>query len=261
MDATREFIDAVTRGEHHVTVEWLALLIAAHARPSLDPGATLGELDRISSSVVPGDLDSLCSVLFGVHGFVGNSVEYYDPDNSMLDQVVLRRTGIPISLSVLMIAVGRRAGVPLVGVGMPGHFLVRSVEDPALYLDPFAGGARLDEDGCRELFRRGHGADAQLLPEHLEPVGAFAIVERMLNNLWAIHRSRADVRSQLWVARLRAELPGATIVQRADVAVALADAGRFDEAAEHFDRLADGADVRSAASLRSARDRMRSLLN
>lgn len=261
MDPTESFIESVHRPEGECSVEELALLIAAHRRPDLDIPSTLGRLDDLAARVVLGDLESLRSALFVESGFRGNTEDYYDADNSMLDVVISRRTGIPISLSILTIAVGRRAGIDLVGIGMPGHFLVRSGSDSSLFLDPFGGGAVLDRQRCVDLFHLSQGAAARLGPEHLEPVGTFAIIERVLNNLLAIHRTRADARSQLWVARLRAELPGSTLLQRADVAVALADGGRFDAAADLLDRLAGEADPDTARSLRTARDRMRSLMN
>ncbi|NCY17014.1 MAG: hypothetical protein EBX39_09635, partial [Actinobacteria bacterium] len=180
MDPTESFIESVHRPEGECSVEELALLIAAHRRPGLDIPSTLGRLDDLAARVVLGDLESLRSVLFVESGFRGNTEDYYDADNSMLDVVISRRTGIPISLSILTIAVGRRAGIDLVGIGMPGHFLVRSGSDSSLFLDPFGGGAVLDRQRCVDLFHLSQGAAARLGPEHLEPVGTFAIIEREL---------------------------------------------------------------------------------
>ena len=261
MDAEGEFIEAVRRPEDDVSLERLSLLVAANARPQLEIDMYLREIDRIAARVNPGDLESLRQVLFSEEGFRGNTTDYYDADNSMLDMVLTRRVGIPITLSVLTIAVARRAGIGLVGIGMPGHFLVRSASDLDVFLDPFGGGLVLRETECEHLFHQSQGSDARFGSGYLAPVGTFAIVERMLNNLLSIHRSRADTRSQLWVARLRAELPQATVLQRADVAIALASGGHFDTSAELFEHLAQGADPSTANTLRAARDRMRSLMN
>jgi pentatricopeptide repeat protein len=149
----------------------------------------------------------------------------------------------------------------LLGVGFPGHFLVRSSTDADLFLDPFSGGAVLDAAGCLSLYRRTHGTDKGFNADYLRPVGTYTIIERMLNNLLAIFRMRSEPGSQLWVAQLRASLPQATVLHRADLASALARAGRFDDAADLFDRLAQQSHPDAAISLRAARDRMRSMMN
>lgn len=254
-------MEAVTADEQSADLERLVVLIAAHARPDLDVDRVIDQIDHMASGVETGDLGSLRRLLFDDLGFIGDTGSYYDAENSYLDSVIRRRTGIPITLSVLTIAVGSRAGVPLAAVGMPGHFLVKVSGVPDLFLDPFSGGSLLDVEGCLQIYRRIHGTEDGFGPHHLRPVGTYQILERMLNNLLAIFRSGSDPRSQLWVARLRASLPQATVVHRADVASALARGGRFDAAADLFDRLADDSDPDTASSLRAARDRMRSLMN
>lgn len=261
VDSTVEFVEAVSGPEHLADLERLALLIAAHARPSLVIDRVVQQIDELATFVDGGDLDSLRRAFFDHLGFRGDSDSYYDEENSYLDSVIQRRRGIPITLSVLTISVGRRVGVPLLGVGFPGHFLVRSSTDADLLLDPFSGGAMLDAAGCFALYRRTHGSEAGFHSDFLRPVGTYAIIERMLNNLLAIFRSRSEPRSQLWVAQLRASLPQATVVHRTDLASALARGGRFDEAADLFDRLAQESHPEAAISLRAARDRMRSLMN
>jgi regulator of sirC expression with transglutaminase-like and TPR domain len=261
VDATEEFLVSVGRTEGDTSPERLALLIAAHARPSLDIATELAPIDRIADSVEHGSIESLRQVLFVEFGFIGNTTAYYDADNSMLDMVITRRTGIPITLSVLTMAVARRCGIDLLGIGMPGHFLVRSAADATTFLDPFGGGTVLDVEGCAGLFRHSQGATSRWDPAYVQPVGTVAIIQRMLDNLLAIHRSRGDAHSQLWVARLRAGLPTATRVHRTELAVALANCGRFDAAADLFDQLSQESDPATSSSLRSARDRMRSLMN
>src|SRR5205823_9498396 len=96
----------------------------------------------------------LATLLFVTEGFVGNAADYADPRNSYLDDVLDRRLGIPITLSVVMLEVGRRCGLQLHGVGMPGHFLVGG--GPGEWFDPFHDGARLDLAGCAALFMQGH---------------------------------------------------------------------------------------------------------
>src|SRR6185503_2664519 len=135
---------------------------------------------------------ALAATLYGDLGFHGNAVEYYDPRNSFLAEVLDRRVGIPITLSVLYLEVARRLGVPAAGVGFPGHFLVRidGTGDPLsnpLILDPFAGGTALDRAGLAALLVRASGPDARLEDVSLTPTSKRAILVRMLNNLAGIY--------------------------------------------------------------------------
>ena len=237
------------------------MLIAAHAHHDLDVAAALASIDEMASSVEPGRVESLRSVLFDQLGFGGDTCTYYDPDNSYLDRVLSRRRGIPITLSVLTMAVARRSAIAVEGVGMPGHFLVALTDQPDTYLDPFDAGALLSTADCVALFHQLHGSSVRFDPSMLAPVGPLLIIERMLNNLLTIFRSDGDLRSQLWVSRLRAHLPQATLSHRTDVAMVLANSGQFDAAAEIFECLASLADPETAATLLSARDRMRSRMN
>ncbi len=164
MQATDRFREVVSGAEAAVPLDEAALLIAAHAHPGLDVHAELAKLDALAESCFAPTLDALTRHLFVDLGFRGNRRQYYDPRNSFLDDVVARRIGIPISLSVLAIVVGRRLGVPLAGVGLPGHFLVRDRVDAEVFVDPFDGGAVLDRAGCERAFRRVQGDEAPLRP-------------------------------------------------------------------------------------------------
>ncbi len=134
---------------------------------------------------------ALSGYLAGELGFRGNELDYYDPRNSYLNEVLDRRLGIPISLAVVVMEVGRRLGLPLVGIGMPGHFLVRH---GGVVFDPFNRGAPVDTSDLDEAL--------------LEPVGAKAILARMLGNLKHIYASQGDVTGLEWVLRLRTAIPG-----------------------------------------------------
>ena len=224
--------------EPAVPLDESALLIAAHARPGLDIQRELSKLDDLAATCSAPTLDALMRHLFVDLGFSGNLRQYYDPRNSYLNEVVARRTGIPISLSVLAIVIGRRLGVPLAGVGLPGHFLLRDRVDPEIFVDPFDRGAILDRTGCERAFRRVQGDDAAFDPTFLEPIGTFAILARMLANLRAIFAAQADHDSLLWVIRLRTALPGTLPEERAELATALAATGAFGSAADELDGLA-----------------------
>ena len=145
--------------------------------------------------------DALRAHLFEHEGFAGNIDHYDDPENSFLDSVLERRLGIPISLSVLMIAVGRRLGVDVRGVGMPGHFLVLDGERGDVWCDPFHGGALLDVDGCRRRFELVYGGALAFQRAFLAPTPPPAIVARMLANL---ERSElaTDPMQRAWMCEL-----------------------------------------------------------
>jgi len=239
MDATGRFRDLVAQPEPAANLDELALLIAAHAYPDLDVDRELESLEALAAACDGPTLDALVRHLFVDLGFEGNRRQYYDPRNSYLNDVLSRRTGIPITLSVLMIAVGRRLGIPLDGVGLPGHFLVRDRVDVDVFVDPFDRGTLLDRAGCERAFHRVHGADATFDPAFLEPVGTFSIVNRMLANLRAVFAALGDHRSLLWVIRLRTALPDASAEERSELAAALAATGEFRAAADELDHLAE----------------------
>lgn len=261
MTAATERFAALVRGpEPDLPLDEAALLVAAHAHPGLDVAAQLRRLDELAASCPEPTLDGLRRHLFDHLGFTGNAGRYADPRNSFLDDVLDRRVGIPISLSVLAMEVGRRLGVPLSGVGLPGHFLVRHEADGRL-LDPFGGGRYLDPAGAAELYRRVHGAGAAFGPHLLAPTGPRAILVRMLANLRQIYLAAGDQPSAGWVYELRSLIPPATPADTADVARALASIGRFTEAAATLDALAERVPVASADEARARALSLRALLN
>lgn len=250
MDPVEQFAARV--GDPDPPVAELLALVAATGRPDVDPAAVVARLDAVAAEAREGigpDAPapaSVCGELFGRVGFVGARDDYYDPRNSLLDQVLARRRGQPIMLAVVAIEVGHRLGVELVGVGMPGHFLVGvpvSARSPGprgagRWFDAFDGGRELDEAGCAAVFAQVHGSAASFDVSMLAPVGAHEIVGRVMNNLQAA-RSRAGDRSGVAdVVQLRASAAPAAVAPRHQLASALVAAGRFDEAATVHDDLA-----------------------
>lgn len=240
-----------------------ALLIAAHGNPGLDVDAQLARLDELAATVAQADADGICAMLFGDLGLRGDDRTYDDPRNSYLDQVLDRRLGIPISLSVLLIEVGRRRGVPLEGVGMPGHFLVRDPTAPGLLIDAFGGGRRLDHQACEQLLRRTMRRPVLLEQTMLDTVTPRAILARMLANLHNSFTRRADRQGLVWVTRLRAATPGLPSGNRVELATDLAGFGLFDEAADLLDALADDHEIDEgvSAKLRARATGLRANLN
>jgi regulator of sirC expression with transglutaminase-like and TPR domain len=134
-------------------------------------------------------------VLYDEEGFAGNQERYDDPRNSFLNDVITRRTGIPISLGVVYLDVARQAGVPMEGVNFPGHFLVRWKPPagrrarPELIVDPFHAGASLSEADCRELLRKHLGDEASYDRRLLARAAKRDILVRMLVNLKRLYVS------------------------------------------------------------------------
>ena len=172
-----------------------ALAIAAEEYPGLDPAAHLAELDRLAGRVralAPGPgraaatLQALRQVLFEEAGFRANEKSYYDPRNSYLNEVLDRRLGIPISLSLVFMEVARRAGLDLDGVGFPGHFLVKLAPQagPEVFIDPYNGGELLTAAECLARFRSAsHGRD--LDPRYLQAVAPRQIDIQTSARMWA----------------------------------------------------------------------------
>jgi regulator of sirC expression with transglutaminase-like and TPR domain len=238
MDPSSRWREIMAGPENELPLDEAALLISAGADARVDVPAQLARLDEAAAQVSPGDVDALCRLVFGTLGLKGDTATYEDPRNSYLDQVLDRRLGIPISLSVLLMEIGRRCGVPLEGVGMPGHFLVRDPGDPDLLIDAFVGGRRLDRAACAELLHAVAGAPIELRPDYFAPVGPRAILTRMLANLDQSFRRRDDPEGRRRVTRLRAAIPGQSPADRVALADALAGLGCPDEAAALLEELA-----------------------
>jgi regulator of sirC expression with transglutaminase-like and TPR domain len=173
-----------------------ALAIAHIEYPALDPQPYLDRIEILGrnaaerlagTSAIPSDaIGALNEYLFDEEGFRGNRENYDDPRNSYLNEVLDRRTGIPISLAIIYLEVARRAGLEVAGINFPGHFLLRAsspVVGDELIIDPFHGGALLSELDCRQLLRKHVGDDAAFDSSLLVPATRHDIVVRMLVNL------------------------------------------------------------------------------
>ena len=205
----------IVNGGGDVPLDELAFLISAvvSGGESAEIIEQMSRLDEIAAAVPSPTFGGIAQFLFtGSDAFIGNRAEYYDPENSLLPRVLDRHAGIPISLSVIMMEVGRRLGVPIVGVGMPGHFLVGLAQAngdiPATFADPFHEGRILDAEGCQGLFHQLAGVHQTFLTGFLAPVHPMAIVERMLNNLKVVYQSRSDHECLRHIMTLRSYFPG-----------------------------------------------------
>ncbi len=200
------FAEIVSREDAAINLAEAALLIAAEEYPRLDVELYLDRLDyfadlaRERAAVARDGIDiitALNATLFDQLGFRGNRESYYDPRNSYLNEVIDRRTGIPITLTVVYIEVAKRIGFPIKGVGLPFHFIAKhEAEGGDVFIDPFNAGGLLGSAGCDELITQMSGGRLELRPEHLEAVTNKQILTRMLSNLLGVH-SASDLRRAL----------------------------------------------------------------
>jgi regulator of sirC expression with transglutaminase-like and TPR domain len=220
----------------------LALHLARDEYPDLDVDAYLGELagmaheaGRYLRGSVKARVNGLCRYLFHEMGFRGNTQQYYDPRNSYLNQVLDRRTGIPITLATVAIAVARRAGLDVEGVGLPGHFIARARHGAEVVLfDPFHGGRILTPADCEHLVEQVTAMPFQATPDNLRPLPPGQTVLRMLTNLKGIYLRAGDFQRAVRVLlRLRRLAPHDPL-QRRDLGVSLLHAGRPGGAIEHL---------------------------
>ena len=204
--ALQPFAQLISREDARIDLSRACLLIAQDAYPDLDVERYIGEIERMATRLrarlaptAAGEdrIVALNQLLYEELGYWGNTEDYYDPRNSYLNEVIDRRTGMPITMSILYMELGRRIGLPVEGVSFPGHFLVRvRLHGGMLVLDPFSGGAPQSEDELRSRVKRvipdGVADDlpASELPldQFLEPATNRQILARVLRNLKGIYR-------------------------------------------------------------------------
>jgi regulator of sirC expression with transglutaminase-like and TPR domain len=199
IQALSRFTAEVSRPDAAIDLARSALVIATGEYPDLDVRAYLDRLDVLAGrarSRRPGDgplgqLHRLRECLFEEEGFAGNAEDYADPRNSYLNDVVDRRLGIPITLSLVLIDVGRRLGLEMEGIGLPGHFVTGArVGGEHILLDPFNRGTILTGETCAEVVARALGKRVELTTDHFAPVTNRQFLTRLLNNLKGSHWRR-----------------------------------------------------------------------
>lgn len=199
----RAWLEAIARlPDERIDLAEAALWIAAEEQSGCDPTATLGRLDELGDWLrdrlgrVRRDADrvvTLASFLADEIGLRGNRDDYYEPQNSLLDQVLKRGLGLPITLSLIYIEVGRRVGVPLAGVCYPGHFLVRHAHRSDLVLDPFDSGRLLTREDLQDLLGSFRGSPIPFNESLLRPASPREILVRLLNNLHHAYLRRGEL--------------------------------------------------------------------
>jgi regulator of sirC expression with transglutaminase-like and TPR domain len=198
--AHQAFLEFATLDEEAFPLDRAAFAVALDEYPNLDLQVYLQKLDSLAASaeVLAGEdrapvnvIEGINEVLFVQEGLRGNAADYFDPRNSFLNEVLDRKLGIPISLSVIYMEVAKRMDFPIQGVGFPGHFLVKHVGgDHEMIIDPFNLGKILTLNDCQDLLDRVHSGGAQVNASMLQPMGKRAIITRMLYNLKGIYTEK-----------------------------------------------------------------------
>lgn len=196
------FYQEISHPDEQIDLAKAALYIAQEEYPDLDPIEYLNALDTMASEVqerLPAQryplriIQSINQYLYNDLGFTGNTADYYNPHNSFLNQVIDRRSGIPLTLSLVYLEVARRIDFPMVGVGIPGHFLIRpEFEDVGIFVDAFDGGNVLFPEDCQERLTQIYRQPVELKPEFLAPVTPRQLLLRMLTNLKFIYLHREE---------------------------------------------------------------------
>ena len=249
------FARLVARPEADLDLAAGALIIAADGRAGLDPTPSLAKLDDLAGLVrlrtdrgdsVRTIVARLHDVLYREGGFrPPTSAEFHDAANSQLDRVIERRIGLPISLGIVELEVGWRLGLPLHGVGLPGHFILGGPD--GLLLDPAGAGRSLTRDDCQALIRRSIGDGILFHAGMLRPVGKRHILARVLRNLRSVHLAARNWPAALGVVDLLAVVEPADPDHGRDRGLLLGRMGRFSEAiallGRYLDERPDGHDA------------------
>lgn len=269
------FAELVARPERDVDLARGALLVAAAGRPYVDADAAIRELDQLAERVHwraggrlrrPGQLvlddDDRAALLEHVHEVLYRRAGFRAPGpgsgtlpgHSLMDQVMATKVGLPINLAIVELEVARRVGLPLHGVGLPGHFIVGGPD--GLLLDPADGGRRLTRDDCQALIRRSLGQPLLLQDAMLRPVSRRQILGRLLRNLRVARLVARDWPAALATVELLEILEPNEVEHARDRGLLLGRIGRFSDAVALLEAYLeirpdaeDAADVRSAMHL------------
>ncbi|WP_445636724.1 Protein SirB1 N-terminal domain-containing protein [Nostoc sp. DSM 114161] len=223
--ARQYFYQEIQQSDEEIDLAKAALLIAQEEYPNLDPEEYLNALDTMAWELqerLPQEryplrvIQTINQYLYEDLGFSGNKIDYYDPRNSFLNDVIDRRLGIPITLALVYLEVARRIDFPMVGIGMPGHFLIRpDVADMEIFVDAFNGGEIIFPEDCQERLSQLYQQPITLQPEFLAVVTHRQILARMLTNLKFIYLKQQELEKTLGaVERILLLFPDLTLELR-----------------------------------------------
>jgi len=234
------FYREINQPDEQIDLAKAALYIAQEEYPEMEIEPYCHALDTMAEQVkerLPSEryplrvVQAINRYLYQDLGFAGNLVDYYDPRNSFFNQVIDRRMGIPITLSLVYLEIAKRLDFPMVGIGMPGHFLIRpEFEGAGIYIDAFNGGEILFEEDCEQRLSQIYGRPVKLQPELLAPVNRQRFLIRILSNLKIIYLNQGNLLKVLSIVeRLLLLQPDAPIELR-DRGLLYYQMGRWHEA-------------------------------
>ncbi|MEC4815004.1 MAG: SirB1 family protein [Scytonema sp. PMC 1069.18] len=265
--ARQYFYQEIQQPDEYIDLAKAALYIAQEEYPNLDPDEYLNALDIMALELqerLPPErytlriIQSINQYLYDDLEFAGNETNYYDPRNSYLNEVIDRRVGIPITLSLVYMEVARRIDFPMIGVGMPGHFLIRAdVPDLEIFIDAFHRGEVMFLQDCQELLTRIYQQSVTLQPEFLAAVNKRQFLARMLVNLKQIYINQQELEKALAaVERILLLYPGVALELR-DRGLLCYELGRFSQAAKDLQiYLAQAPDAKDADIIRQILTRL-----
>lgn len=240
--ARQYFYQEIQKPDESINLARAALYIAQEEYPHLDIEEYLNALDtiaieleeRLPSSRYPlRVIQSVNQYLYEELGFTGNQLDYYDPRNSFFNDVIERRTGIPITLALVYMEVAKRVDFPMVGIGMPGHFLIRpDIAEIEIFVDAFNGGEVMFPQDCQQRLSQIYQQEVILQPEFLAEVNKRQFLARMLTNLKYIYLQKQDLQKTLGVVeRILLLFPGVVLELR-DRGLLYYQLGYFNQAVE-----------------------------
>jgi len=205
--ARQFFLEIAALDEEAFPLDRAALVLALEEYPNLDVQTYLRRLDTFAAraQVLLGEertainvIESINEVLFVQEGLRGNDEDYYDPRNCYVNEVLDRKLGIPISLSVIYMAVAKRIDFPIKGIGFPGHFLMKhSANDRDIVVDAFNLGRIMTSNDCQELLDKTYNGTVSMNPSLLQPMEKRTILTRMLYNLKGIYTQKEQYQKAL----------------------------------------------------------------
>jgi len=219
MDVFKEFERLMADRGAEPRLDLACALISNAGDPAHSVDSVLAGIDAIANNLMADDVPSMMKKLFSPREFFGNSMNYDDPANSLLGNVIESKLGIPISLSVIAMSVAERKGFPMYGVGMPGHYLCATLgaDGEPMYFDPFHGSGPLSASDCRSLYEGLTGL-ANWSDEFLNSASSRLTVARILANLKSIYRRKGDVDGIRWVMRMRLAIPEIAASEKSEFA-------------------------------------------
>jgi regulator of sirC expression with transglutaminase-like and TPR domain len=258
---------------HDADLAEAALLCCVEEEPELDVDVALLRLDALADRLrteraLTGDPDSdaveLVAFLAGDQGYRGDTDSYHDPANALLTRVVERRRGLPITLTILYVAVARRVGIPAYAVHLPGHVVTAiAAGDRPIVLDPFHAGIRMDEVDLAARVAATTDGRLEFRRSMLRPAPAANVIRRLLNNLTRDLSTEGRPGAALWTVELKLLLPNRLPADHRAHGQLLSELGRFDQAAAAFETYLDlvGPEAHDAEEVRRAAIAARARLN